>query len=103
MPTLAWACGKNPHPDPSPAGRKSEIGSARASPSQAYREAAMPTLAWACCPSKSRPLAIQDWFGYQFRRIDDEVLDPQAFPGVGDMNQAVGALNNGRVTELILG
>ena len=38
---------------------------------------------------------------FQFRRINDDVLDAFAFPSVGDVNQAVACLDHGGISEAV--
>jgi len=43
------------------------------------------------------PFAIFHGFGFELGWVHDDVFDPLAFPGVGDVHLAVGCLDDGRV------
>ena len=46
-----------------------------------------------------RPFALRHGTQFQFCRVNDDMLDAFAFPGVGDVNQAVARLDYGGVGE----
>src|SRR6267143_5383777 len=47
-----------------------------------------------------RPLSVHDVVHFQSRKINHYVFDSLPFPGVGDVHEAVTALNYGRVRVL---
>src|SRR5437870_2941768 len=51
-------------------------------------------------PSLLRPLAVDDRFRCELRRIDDYVPDALAFPCVGEMHEAVARLDHSGIRIL---
>ena len=46
------------------------------------------------------PLAL--WFGLKLRRVDHDVFDMRAFPGVSRMNEAVARLNDRGIAKTLV-
>ena len=49
------------------------------------------------------PAAIRDRIGHELRRINDDVLDAFAVPGINDVNQSVAGLDHRRIRKLFAG